>query len=365
MSVAIENGLNIRIGDSGLKFYKRHYSEELNDRRWKKLADNIAVEFGDSQAIKDTAYQFTNEEVTLIQSKIEEYLDWDATSQDFIQPTFVGAGVRDLWWWTYLRLQAPRYTQDFERGDVVYNAKEKSTLELIGLDYDMYFSMVDMDAMNMNGAGFKFDQNLWDSTKDQLIQSLIQYREKIVHFGTASAGIDDIGLKGMFNTSGINAPTNIGQGADDVLTDSGDVDHACARLAQTLIADKHKPPFTVIMSPGVYSQALLNRGANSGLTDMGAIFDLGKEVNNQVFNKVIMSGYMTISEPEVVATGSLAVVKNEKRNFDLVESYKIGFYLLPPQGLGTEGKILWMGAVRVKQPTAIAYRDTLTTSMPA
>ncbi len=101
----------------------------------------------------------------------------------------------------------------------------------------------------------------------------------------------------------------------------------------------------------------------SGLTDMGAIFDLGKEVNNQVFNKVIMSGFMTISEPETASTGSMAVVKNEKRNFDLVESYKIGFYPLPPQGLGTEGKILWMGAVRVKQPTAIAYRDTLTTSL--
>ena len=364
MSVAIENGLNFRIGDNAGKFYNRHYSVDFNDKRWEKLADNMAAEFGDAQKFKDTAYDFTNEEVTLIQSKIEDYLTWDATSQDFIQSTYVGAGVRDLWWWTYLTLQPPRLTQDFTRGTVVYNAKTKSTLELIGLDYDMYFSMVDMDAMNMNGAGFKFDQNLWDSTKDQLIASLIEYREKVIHFGTATEGIDDLGVKGIFNFAGINAPTNIGaDGGDDVLTTAGDCTHAALTLANSLITDKHKPPFTLIFSPGSYQQALLNANATSGITDMSMIMSLGREVNNQIFNKIVMDGFMTISEPETNTTASMACVKNEKRNFEVVESYKVGFYPLPPQGLGTEGKILWMGGVRVKQPTAIAFRDTLTVAV--
>ncbi len=362
MSVAIENGLNFRVGQNAGSFYNRHYSVPFNDKRWKILADNLAMEFGDSEIIKDAAYQFTEEEVTLIQSKIEDYLEWDATSGDFIQDTFVGAGVRDLWWWTYVKVQPPRLTQDFTRGNVVYTAKVKSTLELVGFDYDMYFSLVDMDAMNMNGAGFKFNQNLWDGTKDQLIKSLVQWREKIIHFGTATEGIDDIGTKGMFNFSGINAPSNIGQGADDDLTAAGDVSHAATILANTLIVDKHKPPFTVIMSPGVYSQGLVNKGSTSGITDMQAIMDLGKEVGSQVFNKIVMDGYLTISEPETTSTGSMGVVKNETRNFEVVESYKIGFYPLPPQGLGTEGKILWMGGVRVKQPTAIAYRDSLDTT---
>ncbi len=363
MSVAIENGLNLRVGESAGKFYNRHYSEAFNDKRWKILADNLAAEFGDSEVIKDTAYQFTNEEVTLIQSKIEEYLTWDATSEQFAHITFLGNGVRDTWWWTYLKVQPPRLTQDFTRGNVVYMAKEKTTLELIGMDYDMYFSMVDMDAMNMNGAGFKFNENLWDGTKNQLIKSLVQYREKILHFGTASEGIDDIGTKGFFNFAGISAPASIGLGNDDDLTAPGDINDAVATLAQALITDKHKPPFVVVFSPGVYSQALINKGATSGITDMGAIFDLGKEINNQVYNKVIMDGYLTISEPEVTATGSMAVMKDEVRNYDIIESYKLGFYPLPPQGLGTEGKILWMGGSRVKDPTAIAYRDTLTTGI--
>ncbi len=364
MSVAIENGLNFRVGQNAGSFYNRHYSETFNDKRWKLLADNLAMEFGDSEVIKDAAYQFTEEEVTLIQSKIEDYLEWDATSADFIQDTFVGAGVRDLWWWTYVKVQPPRLTQDFTRGNVVYMAKVKSTLELIGFDYDMYFSLVDMDAMNMNGAGFKFSQNLWDGTKDQLIKSIVQWRERVIHFGTASEGIDDIGTKGLFNFAGINAPTNIGaDGGDDVLTTAGDVTHGAITLANSLIQDKHKPPFAVIMSPGVYQQALININATSGETDMAQIMRIGAEVNNMFFNKVVMDGYLTISEPEVTATGSMGVVKNEVRNFEVVESYKIGFYPLPPQGLGTEGKILWMGGVRVKQPTAIAYRDTLTTSL--
>ena len=362
MNVAIENGLNFRTGDNAGKFYNRHYSEKSNTKRWEKLADNMAAEFGDAQEFKDTAYEFTEEEVTLIQSKIEDYLEWEAVSSQFVTTTFVGNGVRDIWWWTYLEIQPPRLTQNFTRGDVVYTAKEKSTLELVGLDYDMYFSMVDMDAMHMNGAGFKFNQNLWDGTKDQLIKSLVQYREKVIHFGTESDGIDDIGTTGIFNASGVNAPSEVGQGQDDDLKEAGDVTHAAIKMANTLIVDKHQPPFALVMSPGVYGQALRNKNSTTYRTDMTEIMELGKDVNNAVFNQIIMDGYLTVSEPETGSTGSIAVLKAEARNFDVVESYKLGFYPLPPQGLGTEGKILWMGGVRVIQPTAIAYRDSCDTN---
>lgn len=355
----IQNGLGFRVGESAGKFYNRRFSKNFAEKNWNSLKDKRVAMFG------DTAYQFTTDEITIIATTIEDFLRWDTVSEQFITSAFIGNGIRDITYYRYLDVLPPRLTQTFTRGTVVYAAKEKVDTELIGFDYDMYFDMVSMDAMQNPSVALKFTDNLWDGTKDQLIKSLVQYREHAIHFGTAVTGLLDVGIKGWCNTSGINLPSNISQGADDDMKTIGDVNHAAIVLASQLILAKFKPPFTLHMSPGVYTQALHNVTAATGISDMNHIFNLGRDANNLIFDKIIMNPYLLANATETASTGAMGVTKEGPQNFRLVESYPMGYYPLPPQGLGTEGKILWMGVIEVKQPKAIAFSgscdtDTLT-----
>ena len=352
----VQKGLNFRIGSAAGKFYNRKYSTQSAKENWNLLKDKRMAKFG------DTAYQFTTDEITKISNVIEDFIRWDTVSGGFMHSEFIGNGIRDIEFYRYVDVQAPRLTQTFTRGTVVYTAKEKVTTELIGFDYDMYFDVVSMDAMTNPNVAMKFTQNLWDGTKDQLIKSLVQYKEHALHFGTAVTGLLDVGIKGWCNTSGINAPANISQGGDDLMTTIGDVYHAATILATSLILDKHKPPFTLHMSPGVYVQGMQNVTAATGISDLNHIFNLGKDVNNPIFNKIIMNPYLLANATETTTTGAMGVTKDGEQNMSLKESYPIGYYPLPPTGLGSEGKILWMGVMEVKQPTSIAFRNALTTN---
>ena len=351
----VQDGLNFRVGNTAGNFYNRRFTIDSAKKNWNTLKDKRMAVFG------DTAYQFTTDEVTIIAKTIEDFLRWDTVSEQFLTVDFIGNGIRDIDYYRYLDVQPPRLTQTFTRGTVVYAGKELVSTELIGFDYDMYFDMVSLDAMKNPAVGLKFTDNLWDGTKDQLIKSLVQYREHAIHFGTAVTGLTDIGIKGWCNTTGINAPANISQGADDLMTTIGDVNHAATVLSTTLILAKFKPPFTLHMSPGVYTQAMKNVTAATGVSDMNHIFNLGRDAGHLIYDKIIMNPYLLANATETTTTGAMGVTKEGAQNFRLVESYPMGYYPLPPQGLGTEGKILWMGVMEVKQPTAIAFRNALTT----
>ena len=175
----------------------------------------------------------------------------------------------------------------------------------------------------------------------------------------------DLGLTGLYNDANITDPGQYG-GAD-VLTTSLDI-YVCVRdYAIELIKAKYDPPFLLQMTPGVLVQSIVNKEAGvGGRTDLELIMALKLPDGTPFFDIFLMNPFLVALDQETSTTGAICAMAksspNGRVNFEVVESYPLGFYPLPAVDLGITGKYLWMGAVEIPHPDSIVYRGGYTTT---
>ena len=314
----------------------------------------------DEQGLVDTAYQITAYEVTAIKKEIAHVLRHELVTPTMSTPKNVGKGMLKYEYSTWKQVRPPRWTLDFGRGDVASTSKEATTLKFIGLDYDMHFTMPQMDMYANSNRGIAFSESLQQGTLRELTASLAQYREWALFRGSDIPNFTDTGLTGLCNNASVTDPGALGLGGDDNLTAAGDVYHSAIVMANELINAKFKPPFVLHMTPGVFSQALKNKTGTPLVSDFQLIAEYGAKEGKQIFSDIIMNPYLIDSETETTSTGAMMVVKEDSMNFEPVESYPLGFYALPSVDLGFDGKLLWCGGMAVYRPAAVVYADALT-----
>jgi hypothetical protein len=310
---------------------------------------------------KDAAYLLTPDEVTKVQTEIQKVLRWQPLA-DTISPTVnIGEGMTRFEWYKWLDVNPPRLTQTFEGGNDVKPLKQATTNYLYGMDYDFHLDKVTIDAARSSNGKIKLTPDLQMGTLSNLTEQLALYRNWFIFRGSDIPGVTDIGIKGLVNDSNLTDPGAMGIGADDDLTAAGDVFHSAVVLANKLLQNKFQPPFDLHMTPKVFSQANKNRNTTSDKTDYKLIteYSLGA---GAVFKTPVMNPFLIDSATETTSTGAMACFKSGQENFFTAQSYNLGYYPMPPKGLGVDGKLLWMGAAIVTRPTAIQFVDALTTN---
>ena len=351
----VKNGLTTRIGDQATQAYERVTTFDAHNAYIKMLAG------GDS--IKEAQYTLNANEVTAIEGQILHVLRWALKSPRFMTTKNMGGGILKHTYDKWNDVPAPRPSISFDGGRVVTVSKTETSVNLIGYDYDTYLTMPQIDAMNNSNRLQKFEESLQQGTITELTRSLAQYREWAIFRGTSAPGVDDLGITGLVNASGITTPTAYGLDADNNLTAAGDVLDAAQKAANGLIAARYDPPFVLLMTPLVMAQANKNKDTTTYKSDMAKIKELqGGEGTGAMFSDIIMCPYLINSATETTSTGALYAVKPDPTHFRVIESYGLGYYPLPPTGLGVRGKLLWMGVTEVRRPTAVSGRGSQTTN---
>lgn len=334
----------------------------------KKAYKDLIIPFSQvrkEQDLRDVAYKITDDEIKAIQKEIEHVVRWSEVSSQFLPSRTISKGLIKDSYWQWKDIPAPRLTRDFGIGPKVITAKEETVVEFMGMDYDYHFTMPEVDLASATGQVTRFNESLIDGTRAEIINSLTQYREYYIGFGTATVGLEpDLGFTGLYNDPNI---TTIAQySTDDDLQAAGDVLEAVKMHAKSLIGNKYQPPFTLQMSPAVLIQAITNEETTVGLgTDMARIQKMQLPNGTPLFNKFIMNPYITLAAETGTDDGVICCMAEQsttsRTNFELVETYPMGFYPLPAVDLGITGKYLWMGGVEIPHPDSITIRNEYVT----
>lgn len=343
----VGRGLNIVAGNKIAEEYgSKFISLKKVNSNWKRLSD--------------TSYQINADEVTAVRTEITKVLRWALKTPKFITTRQIGKGMLKYEYHAWNAVQHPRYSLDFARGKNVAVSKEGSTQNMLGFDYDFHVTMPQIDQASISGKKVMFNETLLQGTIRNLTESLAIYSEYSKMLGSDIPNMIDIGVKGLLNNASVTDPGALGEGSDDDLTAAGDVYHSAIVEANKLIVAKFDPPFDLMMSPGVYAQALKNKEGTPNVSDLELIFNLGVKEGNRMFRNIIINPFMIDSETETNSTGAMACIASGEQNFEIVETYPLGFYPLPPQDLGLDGKILWCGGSIVYRPAAVVFANTLT-----
>jgi len=341
----IRDGLNFKFGDNAK--YDRFQD-------WNTINRTKKAMFGDA------SYQITADEITALKSEILHVLQWSAVSPETLVVKNIGKGLTKWEYHSWQKVLPPRRTLDFSRGANVATAKASSTLQLMGYDYDYHISMPQVDLYSSANRKVKFSETLEQGTFRELVNSLSMYREFSIFNGSDIPNLVDVNLKGLCNNASVTDPGALGLGSDDNLTAVGDILDAATVMSSELINAKFKPPFQLHLSPGVFSQALQNVDTTYWTSDFTRIADMGRKEGMQIFSEIVMNPFMIDSETETNSTGAMMAVKPGAENFEVIESYPLGYYPMPSQDLGLDGKILWCGGTAVYRPTAVVFANALT-----
>lgn len=338
-----------------------------NDAKYKEfISFNQAFRLRDQKKgvkLEDASYQITQEEITSFEKEILHTLHHKLVTPKFMVTKNIGKGMKKWKFWNWTEPRAPNRSETFKGWNEDGTKKQETEIDLIGIDYDYSIGMVQRDAEENPNSIITFGETLRQGTFVELMNSLMQYRERILFRGTdipTTYGWTNTGHTGLVNDAGLTAPGSLG-----TLTTAGGVYGAALILANDLIDRDFLPPFELHMSSGVWMQANKNRNATNGKSDMQFILEDGN------FRTPTLNHYLINAFTETNSTGAMAAFKStsEKRpgmkiseiqNFRIVESYAPGVYALPLQYLEIPTKILWMGRTEIRRPDSIAYKGSLT-----
>jgi hypothetical protein len=319
--------------------------------------DNWAarIPFNDAR-LRDATVAWTSNQVTAMKQQVQEVLRWETVLDKFVNVLNIGPGLEAYEWAADTDLPAPRETDTFEGQREVRTLTTTTTLELLGFDYDHHFNMPEIDRMSNPNAIARYSENNFNRNLRNMTKSLTQYREWSLFRGTDIPNMPDSGLNGLVNDAGLTDPGAVGNA--DSLVGTPYTYVAATDLAQFLIGKKFKPPFVLLGTPGVIMQAIKNKNATTSRSDYSFIVE--GDAGMKLFSDFILCPYLIDSETETNATAAMCALAVNKDNFEIVETYPLGYYPLPPVGLGVQGKLLWQGRAAIYRPTSIAFADALT-----
>jgi hypothetical protein len=345
------------------------FNQMVLNARDKKMTSSQMSLFNDAlkfiPGFRDTAYQLNTNEVTRLEEVILHVLRWDPIFEELCEVKQIGPGLTKYKYNTYIDIPAPAPTNTMEFKGNTIPLKSETTVDLNGLGYRYHIPRVVLDASKNRNSVEYFSESIDQATVAELTASLKQYRDWWLFRGADSPNMTDTGINGLVNNSGLTDPGAMGADADDNLTVAGDVYISATKLAGFLIRNKFKPPFKLHLSYGTLIQAMFNINTASAvnISDLQAINNLTTENGIKMFSQIRMNPYMIDSATETNTTGAMAAfapMGAAGSNFYGIESYPLSYYPLPPQDLGMDGLLFWMGGVALPRPTAVAYVDALT-----
>lgn len=329
----------------------------FNDGRVGNPWDNWAtrVPIADA-AFRDATVAWTANQITAMKQQVQEVLRWETILDKFCNTRNIGPGLENYDWTADVDIQAPRETDTFEGQQEVRTLTTTTTIDMIGFDYDHHFNMPEIDRQSNPNAIARYSENNFNRNLRNMTKSLSQYREWSLFRGTDIPNMPDSGLNGLVNDSGLTDPGAVGN--SDSLVNAPYAYAAATDLAQFLIGKKFKPPFLLLGTPGVVMQAIKNKNTTTSRSDYSFIKE--GEPGMKLFSDFLLCPFLIDSETETTSTGAMCALAVSPDNFEIVETYPLGYYPLPPVGLGVQGKLLWQGRMAIYRPTAIAFADALT-----
>jgi hypothetical protein len=365
--VLFNDVLHQSVGEAAVSNFRDFLTDTID--RDGKVIKTAAEKYNDQAMARfnDASYALTPEEITTIQSTILEVLMWKPKADGVMQTDQLGMGATKHKFYKWNRVPAPRETMTFEGGRNVIATKQEVEVELLGLDYDFHFSKTAIDAARNRVGYVQFNKTIDVGTVSILTEFLVEYRDKYLFLGSTGAGLTSgLAKTGLLNDANLTDPGAVGNA--DSLVAAGNVLTAGTDLANFLIGNKFEPPFVLDLSPGVMMQALKNKNATTFISDYKYLKDLEAPQEfgtSSMFADIRINPYMIDSDTEVNATGAMACYKTGFQNFHIGEGYPIGYYPKVPQGLGIDGKILWMGQTILQRPLSVAFANALTTDVHA
>lgn len=317
---------------------------------WDNWASRLNVPF------KDATVAWTSNQVTAMKQQVQEVLRWETVLDKFVNVRNIGPGLENYEWAADVDLPAPRETDTFEGQREVRTLTTTTTIELLGFDYDHHFNMPEIDRQSNPNAIARYSENNFNRNLRNMTRSLTQYREWSLFRGTDIPNMPDSGLNGLVNDSGLTDPGAVGNA--DSLVNAPYVYVAATDLAQFLIGKKFKPPFLLLGTPGAIMQAIKNKNATTSRSDYSFIKE--GDAGMKLFSDFVLCPFLIDSETETNTTAAMCALAVSPDNFEIVETYPLGYYPLPPIGLGVQGKLLWQGRTAIYRPTSIGYADALT-----
>ena len=323
--------------------------------------------------INDAEYPLIQQEIQHIYENILPVLHWQDRWGDAFTNLDIGRGITKYTFAKYNQIgpaNAPQRTQTFEsKWDAGVN-KATTDLELHGWQYDFHIPRTWIDAQNNSKAVFHFNSDMYTDTMTECVRSLAEARQYFLFNGTQVSGLfDDVAIKGLCNNASLTAPPSLGLGADNDLTEYGDVVKSANILATQLVTRKATPPFGLWLSPGVWAQAAVNINPYNSKSDLQVIMEMcgidpkpGVNQQGGMFSFCLPNPFILQSTTETNATGAMCCVKPSDVTARSIESYPLSAYPMPQITMGIDAKVLWMGITEVRRPEWVAFKNSLTTA---
>lgn len=346
-------------------YYKARENGAISESEMKNIRDQLWVNYNKDRMARfnDASYQLTPQEVEAINSEILHVLRWDTIEPIKSIPTKnVGKGLKRWKSYVWSSVEKPAFSLEFPRTNTTAIKKTETEWTLRGYHYDYEIDMVTLDAMQNSNAVVRFGENYQSGLLTELTAQLLETSIWSLFRGGDIPGYLDDGKKGIVNHASVQDPGAMGLGADDNLTASGDYPYSVHKMATKLLTAKFAAPYELHLTPGCYAQAVVNFDSTNKIFDFEL---LQNDVTRGLLSRIVVNPFLIDSETEVNATGAMMLCKPGAQNFQIIESYSLGLYPLPSQGLGIEGKLLWCGGVEIRRPTSIVYCDALTNNILA
>lgn len=315
------------------------------------------IEFYDGSWYLDAQYNLAPDEIKNLDRIALDVVYETAIAQKIFPTRQVHRGTRDYLFATNKQPSAPSTSRDFlgvEDFDKIL--KEETTVKLLGISKDFLISMVDIDASRNQ----VYKQSVDARHMKEMMALVGDYKERYLwRGGSVNFATGDIALtKGLLNWSGIQT-FEAGKGADDKCGSAGDIPHSISAGIELLIRENFPKPFTVVMTPYLYGQALKNRNSTTDKSDLDLCFEM-KEMG--VIDEIYISKHLITSVNDGTNDAIVVIAKKDKSGnptAEIIESYPQWHYPLP-RGLGIAGKVLWMGGMAVYRPKSVALAEAIT-----
>lgn len=320
----------------------------------------------------DASYGLTKEELRHIDRDVKQVIWSNAVAQKIFPTKNVPRGKRTFRYYKFEEPSPPITSQDFMPESMENLRKSEHNIDLLGLSKDYFLSMVDIDASrNSQYVNEKLDtstvreitamvQDYWERFiwRGEDYQGATRYYDATSTKATADPASIIGDQTGIFNDSNIQS-ADVSPDSDDDFQTAGDLPAAVGDLSKLILKKYFKPPFSLIVTPGVYGRAIQNQNTTTNVSDLERLLTMTDKDGEKLLDRIYVTPHLGKGNDQMLLCAPKDPAGNPTAK--IAQSYPLWHYPINATRLGVQGKILVMGASAVIRPNAFAKHDAAMT----
>jgi uncharacterized linocin/CFP29 family protein len=317
----------------------------------------------------DASYQLMPREILGVQKTIYGVVRQKAIAQGIFPTVPIPKGLRQYAVATEIEQEAPKFDDNFNREALDEVRKEEATFYPVFMHKDFALNMVDIQAGNNQW----YNKNLLNLTVSGTVGTMADYKEKVIwrgynisgraHAAANRQGLIDTNSKGIMDTTNVQT-ADVGAGGDSNITAAGDGPASVGIFVGDLAPYDYYGPYDLIISPGCYTQLVVNQNSTTHITDIERMHSMIDINGRKLLRNMDITKYL-LGTAETTSTGAMLFFDRKTPAGEptcvIGEEFPIAYHPITRSRLGTSGKIIWAGIPMVLRPYAFSQDAAITT----